>query len=53
MGEFLMVDKETILDRTKGLSGMPADLIEKLSLREIRDLVAYLESLKEKKETGH
>ena len=34
-----------IEDRAAGLSGMPADIRDKLTLRELRDLVAYLATL--------
>lgn len=37
--------KSTVEDRAAGLSGMPADIRDKLTLRELRDLVAYLATL--------
>lgn len=37
-----VIDKESILNRQKGQSGMPADLGKNLSLSEIRDIVEYL-----------
>ena len=40
------IDKEAIEVRRKGNSSMPADLIKHLTDRELRDLVAYLASLK-------
>ncbi len=41
----ISIAKETIEQRGKGKSSMPADLVKNLSLSEIRDLVAYLKSL--------
>ena len=38
--------QEEIIDRKKGKSSMPADLVKQLSPRELRHLVAYLASLK-------
>lgn len=43
--KLITIAKETIEQRGKGKSSMPADLIKNLSLAEIRDLVAYLKSL--------
>lgn len=37
--------KAAVEDRAAGLSGMPADIRDKLTLRELRDLVAYLATL--------
>jgi quinoprotein glucose dehydrogenase len=37
--------KSVVEDRAAGLSGMPADIRDKLTLRELRDLVAYLATL--------
>jgi quinoprotein glucose dehydrogenase len=37
---------DEIVARRRGQSAMPADLIKYMSLRELRDLVAYLSSLK-------
>ena len=45
-GKLITVDPESIVSRKKGKSSMPADLIKHLSRRELRDLVAYLASLK-------
>ena len=45
-GKLISVDAETIVSRKKGKSSMPADLIKHLTRRELRDLVAYLSSLK-------
>ncbi len=44
-GSLRTVLKSTIEERAAGLSGMPADIRDKLTLRELRDLVAYLASL--------
>ncbi len=41
-GSLATIDKETIEDRATGKSGMPSDLIEKLSKRDLRDLIEYL-----------
>lgn len=45
-GKLITVDPESVVSRKKGKSSMPADLIKHLSRRELRDLVAYLASLK-------
>ena len=45
-GKILKVDPDIILARRKGKSSMPADLIKSMSRDELRDLVAYLASLK-------
>lgn len=45
-GNPLYVMKEEIIDRKNGPSAMPADLTKDLSLFELRDLIAYLQSLK-------
>ena len=45
-GKTVMVNPEIVVSRKKGKSSMPADLIKHLSRRELRDLVAYLSSLK-------
>ncbi len=47
-GKTITVDPDTVVSRKKGKSSMPADLIKHLSRRELRDLVAYLSSLKGK-----
>lgn len=44
-GAVVEIKKSEIVDRRKGLSSMPADLVQFLSRRELRDLVAYLASL--------
>lgn len=48
-GEQVVVAKDDIDDEADGLSGMPADLYKSLSRSEIRDLVAYLATLKSDK----
>lgn len=45
-GKKVQIEQETIVARRKGQSAMPADIIKALSRREMRDLVAYLASLK-------
>lgn len=52
-GKLERVEKEAIEQRRKGNSAMPADLIKSLSRQELRDLVAYLASLKGGKNEGH
>ena len=47
-GKTVTVNPELVVSRKKGKSSMPADLIKHLSRRELRDLVAYLSSLKGK-----
>lgn len=47
-GEEIEIDQETIEARRAGESSMPADLIKHLSLFELRDLIAFLSSRKEK-----
>ena len=46
-GKFVEVDVASIEERKTGLSGMPQDLVKKLSKAEIRDLVEFLATLKE------
>lgn len=48
-GELLVVPIDDIDAEAEGLSGMPADLYKSLSRKEIRDLVAYLATLKVRK----
>ena len=43
---FVFVDKTQIEDRTTGKSGMPDDVVKKLTKSEIRDVVEYLSTLK-------
>ncbi len=45
-GTIVRVSQDVIVARRKGKSAMPEDLIKHLSMRELRDLVAYLSSLK-------
>jgi quinoprotein glucose dehydrogenase len=45
-GSIARIDLEEIAARKKGISSMPEDLAKMLSARELRDLVAYLASLK-------
>ncbi len=45
-GKTITVDPEMVVSRKKGKSSMPVDLIKQLTRRELRDLVAYLSSLK-------
>ena len=45
-GGFVEVPLDSIEDRASGPSSMPADLAGKLSRRELRDLVAWLSSLR-------
>jgi quinoprotein glucose dehydrogenase len=45
-GQPLTVPKDTIEDRRRGVSAMPADLVQKLSKTELRDLIEFLASLK-------
>jgi quinoprotein glucose dehydrogenase len=44
--KLITISKEDIEDRKVGRTGMPEDLVKKLSKRELRDLVEYLSSLK-------
>lgn len=45
-GTLVVLDKAKIEDRAVGKSGMPEDLIKKMSKSELRDLVEYLSTLK-------
>ncbi len=47
-GQLVAMPKNTIDERRKGKSAMPEDLIKHLSKSELRDLVEFLASLKEK-----
>lgn len=49
MGEEVRVNKDDVDLRAEGKSGMPEDLTKTLTKSEIRDLVAYLSTLKGKK----
>ena len=44
-GEIIIVPVASIDERSRGPSAMPADLIQKISRRELRDLVEYLSGL--------
>ena len=45
-GTEVSVEVEAIVAERKGVSSMPSDLIKQMTASELRDLVAYLESLK-------
>lgn len=45
-GKTTSIEKASIEDRTQGVSLMPDGLADRISLRELRDLVAYLATLK-------
>jgi quinoprotein glucose dehydrogenase len=47
-GQAVVVPKDSIDDRKRGPSAMPADLVTKLSKAELRDLIEYLANLKAK-----
>jgi quinoprotein glucose dehydrogenase len=47
-GRLLVIHKDQIEERTTGKSAMPEDIAKHLSKKEVRDLVAFLASLKEK-----
>ncbi len=47
-GKTITIDKSAIEERTKGVSLMPEGQADRISLRDLRDLVAYLSSLKSK-----
>lgn len=46
-GEIIKVDSDFVISRKKGKSAMPADLVKNMTRRELRDLVAFLATLKE------
>ena len=46
-GEVVVVPADRIEERHRGKSAMPDDLVKHLSRREMRDLVAFLASLKD------
>ncbi len=53
-GESVMVEKEAVEDRAKGQSGMPADIVRQITRHELRDVVEYLTTLKQREEgEGH
>jgi quinoprotein glucose dehydrogenase len=45
-GHPVSVPKHTIEDRKRGPSAMPADVVQKLSKTELRDLIEFLASLR-------
>lgn len=49
MGEIVKIAQDDIDDRAPGKSGMPADIANQMTKAQIRDLVAYLKTLTEKK----
>ncbi len=51
-GQLIAVPKDQIDERRRGLSAMPADLVDKLTRSELRDLVAFLASLKVELKVG-
>jgi len=44
-GNPVRIDKETIVERRRGQSAMPVDVVKKLPPHELRDLVAFLATL--------
>jgi len=50
-GQSVELETALIEERTTGKSGMPEDLVKKLSKGEIRDLVEYLSTLKSTKKS--
>lgn len=50
-GQIIPIEKSEIEDRATGKSGMPEDIVKKLSKSDIRDLVEYLASLKSAKKS--
>ena len=52
-GEIVTIRVDEIDDRAPGLSGMPADITKGLTRREVRDLVAFLATLKSAKAGSH
>jgi cytochrome c1 len=46
-GQALSIPEAEIEEQSRGASAMPADLHQKLSEPELRDLIAYLASLRE------
>jgi len=45
-GQIVVIDKSQIEERATGKSGMPEDLVKKMTKADIRDLVEYLSTLK-------
>ena len=53
-GESITVEKDQVEERAKGKSGMPADVMKQISRRELRDVVEYLSTLKQRQDgEGH
>ena len=52
-GEIVTIQTDEIDDRAPGLSGMPADITKGLTRRDVRDLVAYLATLKSARSGSH
>lgn len=54
-GQVVIIDKSQIEERATGKSGMPEDLVKKMTKADIRDLVEYLSTLKtsDAAEHGH
>lgn len=50
LGEPVVINKDEVIERATGKSGMPEDLKDTLKKSEIRDLVEYLSTLKTKKD---
>jgi len=48
-GERIEIDSSTIEERGEGQSAMPTDVVQKLTLRELRDLIEYLATLQAEK----
>ena len=48
----LVIDPSTVENRVKGKSAMPENLVDQMTQRELRDLVAYLAQLKTSEPTG-
>ena len=44
-GQIISIPKTQIEDRSRGPSAMPADVAQKLTRSEVRDLVAFLAGL--------
>jgi quinoprotein glucose dehydrogenase len=51
-GQLIAVPKDQIDERRRGISAMPADLVDKMSRSELRDLVEFLAGLKEAPKIG-
>ena len=44
-GKEIVVELATVEERLQGLSAMPEDLMQHMTVRDLRDLVAYMASL--------